>query len=153
MHAADVVETLPTALPDDDALTAIQMVSRLGLPGLVVTDEQGQVLGCMSSIHLLKAALPHYFFDDPGLTQVIDENHADRIATALVGTSVRDLLGRVTDRIPRVRPTATVVELGVAMARRQCPFALVEQEGGAIVGVVTANRLLALLAAKVEGAS
>lgn len=152
MHAADVIETLPTALPDDDILSAVQMVSQHGLPGLVVADERGELIGCMSSVDLLRAALPHYFLDDPGLTHVIDEGHADRIAAAMVGTPVRDVLTWGPPRIPRVEPQATAVEIAELMVRRQCPFALVEREGGGILGIVTANRLLGLLAAAVEGA-
>lgn len=153
MQAGDVVETLPTALPDDDVLTAVQMVVRQGLPGLAVADEQGRVVGGISSINLLRVVLPHYFFDDPSLAQVIDESHADRIAAELVGKRVRDVLERVTERIPRVRATATVVELGAIMALRRSPFALVEREEGGMLGIVTANRLLGLLADAVEDAS
>jgi CBS domain-containing protein len=151
MHAADVIETLPTALPDDDILSAVQMVSRHGLPGLVVADEQGELIGCMSSVDLLRAALPHYLLDDPGLTHVIDEGHADRIAATMVGTRVRDVLTWGAPRIPRVEPRATAVEMAELMVRRQCPFALVEGEGGGILGIVTANRLLGLLATAAEG--
>jgi CBS domain-containing protein len=153
MHAADAIETLPTALPDDDVLSAVQMVARHGLPGLVVADEQGEVVGCMSSVDLLRAALPHYFLDDPGLTHVIDERHADRIAAALAGTRVRDVLTWDPLRIPSVGPGATAVELAALMVRRQCPFAFVEREGGGILGVVTANRLLGLLATAAESTS
>ncbi|WP_151484614.1 CBS domain-containing protein [Streptomyces albicerus] len=153
MHAADVIEMLPTALPDDDVLSAVQMVARHGLPGLVVADERGEVVGCMSSVDLLRVALPQYFLDDPGLTSVIDERHADRIAAALVGTRVRDVLTWGPPRIPSVGPQATAVELAALMVRRKCPFALVEREGGGILGIVTANRLLGLLATAAEGAS
>ncbi|KUO21812.1 CBS domain-containing protein [Streptomyces dysideae] len=152
MHAADVIETLPTALPDDDILSAVQMVSRHGLPGLVVADERGEVIGCMSSVDLLRAALPHYFLDDPGLTHVIDEGHADRIAAAMAGTRVRDVLTWGPSRIPKVEAQATAVEIAELMVRRQCPFALVEREGGGILGIVTANRLLGLLATAAQGA-
>lgn len=37
MHASDVVEMLPALRPDDDVLSAVRMVSRNGLPELVVT--------------------------------------------------------------------------------------------------------------------
>ncbi|MDO0938432.1 CBS domain-containing protein [Streptomyces sp. DG2A-72] len=153
MHAADVIETLPTALPDDDILSTVQMISRHGLPGLVVADGRGELIGCMSSVDLLRAVIPHYFLDDPGLTRVIDEGHADRIATAMAGTRVRDVLTWGPSRIPTVGPRATAVEIAESMVRRQCPFALVEREGGGILGIVTANRLLGLLATAAEGAS
>lgn len=152
MHAADFIETLPTALPDDDILSAVKMVSRDGLPGLVVADERGELIGCMSSVDLLRAAIPHYFLEDPGLTHVIDERHADRIAAAMVGTRVIDVLTWGPSRIPKVGSQATAVEIAELMVRRQCPFALVERDGGGILGIVTANRLLGLLATAAEGA-
>ncbi|MQA97447.1 MAG: CBS domain-containing protein [Streptosporangiales bacterium] len=153
MHAADVVETLPTAHPADDILASLQLLSRHGLPGLVVADDRGEVVGCISSIDLLRAVVPQYFLDDPSLTHVIDEGHADRVATALAGTRVREVLTQLPRRIPRVGPQATVIELAELMVRRECPFALVEREGGGVLGVVTANRLLGLLATAAEGAS
>jgi hypothetical protein len=56
-------------------------------------------------------------------------------------------------RIPSVGPRATAVELAALMVRLQCPFAFVEREGGGILGVVTANRLLGLLATAAESTS
>ena len=147
MLAADVVETLPTARPGDEVLSAVQMVSQRGLPGLVVADERGEVLGCLSSVDLLRLALPRYLMEDPGLARVFDEEHADRIAAALVGTRVSDVLGRARDRVPMARPRATVVELAELMARWCCPLVVVQKEGGGTLGVVTANRLLELLVA------
>lgn len=152
MHAADVVETLPTARPGDDVLSAVRMVSRRGLPGLVVADEQGAVVGCMSSVDLLRLALPGYVCEDAGLARVFDEAHADRIAAALAGTRVRDVVGKAarTNRVPAVRPQATVVEIAELMVRQGCPLVLVEKEDGGPLGIVTANHLLDLLVAVAE---
>lgn len=152
MHAADVVESLPTALPGDDVLSAVRMVSQRGLPGLVVADERGEVVGCLSSVDLLRLALPRYLREDPGLARVFDEEHADRIAAALVGTRVGDVVGEARDRVPMARPRATVVELAELMARWSCPLVVVEKEEGGTLGVVTANRLLELLVAAAGGA-
>lgn len=152
MHAADVIETLPTARVDDDVLSAVRMVSRRGLPGLVVADERGEVVGCMSSVDLLRLALPRYLRDEPGLARVFDEEHADRIAAQLAGIRIRDVVGETADRIPTARQRATVVELAELMVRRRCAIVLVEGEEGGTLGIVTANRLLELLAAAAEEA-
>jgi CBS domain-containing protein len=149
MHAADVVETIPTARPDDEVLSAVRMVCRHGLPGLVVADERGDLVGCLSSIDLLRLVLPRYLQDDPGLARVFDEEHADRIAAALAGTSVRDVAGAMK-RVPMVRSEATVVEIAELMVLRSCPIVLVKGEDGGTLGVVTANRLLLLLMDAVE---
>jgi CBS-domain-containing membrane protein len=152
MRAADIVEALPTAQPGDAVLSAVQLVSRHGLPGLVVADERGTVIGCMSSVDLLWVALPRYLRDEPIMARVIDENHADRIATTLVDARIRDVLGEVAARIPVARPDATVVALAEVMARRCCPLVLIKAEGDAL-GVVTANRLLEVLVAATGDAS
>lgn len=152
MHAADVVETLPTARPDDAVLSALKLVCQHGLPGLVVADEHGDVVGCLSSVDLVRLALPRYLRDEPIMARVVDEGHADRIAAALAGTRIRDVLGEVADRVPVARPGATVVELAELMARRCCPIALI-REKGVTLGVVTANRLLTALLAAVPDAA
>lgn len=147
MHAVDVVEVLPTAGPDDAVVSALRLVCQHRLPALVVADEHGEVVGCVSLVDLVRLALPPYLRDEPIMARVFDERHADRIAAALVGTRVRDVLDEVADRVPVARPDATVVELAELMARRCCPVALIRGKG-ATLGVVTANRLLtALLAA------
>jgi CBS domain-containing protein len=152
MHAAGVVETLPAAGPDDDVLSAIRMVCQHGLPGLVIADGQGEVIGCLSSIDLVRLALPRYLQDDPGLARVFDEQHADRVAAELVGIRIRDVAGRAMRHIPTARPRASLVEVGELMVQQNCPLVPVRKEGGGTLGIVTANRLLGLLAAAVEDA-
>jgi CBS domain-containing protein len=152
MYAADVVETLPTARPDDDVLSAVRLVAEHGLPGLVIADERGDVVGCVSSVDLLGMSLPRYLWEGPSIARVLDEEHADRIAAAMAGTRVRDLMGEVTDRVPVARPQATVAELAALMVRRRWPLVVVEREGGGTLGIVTIGRLLRLLAAAVEEA-
>ncbi len=153
MHAADVVETLPTARPDDDLLSAVLTVSRHRLPGLVVADQRGEVAGCIPTIDLLRLALPRYLQEDPGLARVFDEDFADRIAARLVGTRVRDVLGDAAIQVPRARPRATVVEVAELMVQSRVPLVLVQKEGGGMLGVVTADHLLERLVAAIEDAS
>jgi CBS-domain-containing membrane protein len=148
MRAADAIEDLPTVSPDDDALSAVLMVARQRLPGLIVADPEGVVVSCVSSIDLLQAALPRYLREEPNLARVFDEKHADRIAAALIGARVGDVVRDMADRVPVARPRATVVELAELMVQRCCPLVLVAEKNGPHLGVVTANGLLALLAAK-----
>jgi CBS domain-containing protein len=151
MHAADVTETLPTVRPSDDVLSAVRIVTQHQLPGLVVADEQGQVVGCMSSIDLLRLALPRYVQEEPGLARVFDEGHADRIAAALVGVMVSDVVGEASAHIPIVRSRATVMELAELMVERRSPIAVVARAQGGTLGVVTVNHLLELLVEVAEG--
>jgi CBS-domain-containing membrane protein len=145
MHAADVIEALPTARPSDDVLSAVRMVTRHHLPGLVVANKDGQIIGCMSSTDLLQLTLPRYVREEPALARVYDEEHADHIAAVLVGVRVGDVVGEASSRIPMARPQATVVELAELMAERSSPLVVVAREQGGTLGVVTANRLLELL--------
>lgn len=152
MHAADIVESLPTAGLDDEVLSAIRTVVQHGLPGLVVTDEHGAVVGCVSSVDLLRTSLPPYLHGDPRLARVIDESTADRIARTLAGVRVRDVVGGLSP-VPGVRPQATAVELAELMVERSCPIILVERNDAGTPGIVTVNHLLELLVATVEDAS
>ncbi len=153
MHAADVIENLPTVSPGDDALSAVLIVARQRLPGLIVADHQGAVVSCVTSTDLLRAALPRYLREEPNLARVLDEKHADGIAAALVGACVGDVVRDIADRVPVARPRATVVEVAELMVQWCCPLVLVAEKNGPHLGVVTANGLLALLAAKAQGSS
>jgi CBS domain-containing protein len=153
MHAADIIENLPTARPDDDAASAVRMVVGQRLPGLVVADAQGAVVGCVSSTDLLEAALPRYLREAPNLARVLDEKQADRIAAALVGARVGDIVREVADRIPVAGPRASVTELAELMVQRCCPIVLVAEKNGEKLGVVTANGLLGRFCAASEGSS
>ncbi|MCT2584432.1 CBS domain-containing protein [Actinophytocola gossypii] len=152
MRAADVAEALPTARMDDGVLPAVRMVARHRVPGLAVADEHGHVVTCVSSVDLLRLVLPRHLWDEPCLARVFDEAHADRVAGRLVGVRIRDVVAEVAGRVPVVRPEATVVELVELMTRSGCPLALVGEAGGRPTGIVTANRLLDLMAAEVENA-
>lgn len=148
MHAADVVETLPIARPDDDVLSAIDAMASQRMPALLVIDDGGDVLGCVSSVDLVQAALPRYLVEDRHLARVIDERSADRIAAKLRGKRVADVMA--VGRVPVATPDATVVELAEAMVEWRCPLVLVRNQDGETLGMVTANRLLELLVAAVK---
>lgn len=153
MHAADVTQALPTVRPSDYVLSAVRTVTRHSLPGLVVADAQGEVVGCMSSIDLLRLTLPRYVQEEPGLARVFDETHADLIAAALVGVRVSEVVGEASASIPIARPRATVIELAELMAERSSPIVVVARERGGTLGVVTVNHLLELLVQAAEGAT
>lgn len=145
MRASDVVQTLPAARLVDAVLPAMRTVARRDLPGLVVVDEQDRVVACVSLSDLLGMVLPRYMRDEPCLARTFGEAHADRIAEALAGAAVRDVVGDVTERIPVVRADATLVELAETMSRQRCALVMVEQRETGVLGVVTAGRLLEVL--------
>lgn len=152
MRAADVMETLPSVRLDDEFLSVLRMVSQHGWPGLVVVDEDDRVVTCLSSVDLVRLVLPRYLHDGPGLARVFDEEFADRMCTVLVDKPIRAVLGKSAERVA-ARPQATVVELAELMARRNCSLVLVESDDGGTLGVVSANRLLGVVAAATEDRS
>ena len=145
MRASDVVQTLPAARLVDAVLPAMRTVVRRDLPGLVVVDEQDQVVACVSLTDLLGLVLPRYMRDEPCLARTFGEAHADRVAEALLGTTVREVIGEVSERIPVVRADATLVELAETMSRQRCALVMVEQRETGMLGVVTAGKLLEVL--------
>ncbi|MBB4908772.1 CBS domain-containing protein [Actinophytocola algeriensis] len=146
MRASDVVQTLPVARLGDAVLPAMRTVTRRDLPGLVVVDEQDQVVACVSLTDLIGLVLPRYLRDSgPCLARTFDEAHADRIAESLLGAAVRDVVGEAAERIPVVRADATLVELAETMSRQRCALVMVEQRETGMLGVVTARRLLEVL--------
>jgi hypothetical protein len=151
MLAASFAERLPAVRPGEDLLSAVRLVVAYGLPGLVVADERGEVVRCLASTDLLRLLLPRYVWDEPGLARTFDEEHADRIATALVGTPLGDVVGDRAAWIPNARAQATIVELTEHMVRWRTPIVLVEREQGGVLGVVTANRVLEMLLAGTGG--
>lgn len=152
MHAADVAQACPVVRVDDSAMAAVETVVAHDLPGLVVVDEVGRVVACLSSVDLLRLALPAYLRDQPCLSRVIGEAAADRIAVRLVDVPLRQLVTGAEGTVPEAAPTATLVELAELMSRCGCALALVRSgQDGTGYGVVTVNRLLAALAAGASG--
>jgi CBS domain-containing protein len=150
VRARDLAEPFPVVHPGDDALVATRLLVDQGLPGLVVTDDDGRPLVILPGSQVLRFALPDYVEEDPPLARVIPEAEADRFCDALSGRTVAELMPgkeflpeRDRDR-PIVRPDATVLEIASVMSRQKSPVVAV-MDGGDILGVVTVHRLLGAL--------
>lgn len=116
------------------------------LPGMAVAVDDSFVVVPASQV--LRVALPRYVLDDPALGRVWDEESADRSADRLVGRRVSDLLASLAavDDAPShvVDGDATAVEIAAVMAAAHIPMVVVVDDG-ALLGVVTARRLIAHL--------
>jgi CBS domain-containing protein len=141
VRAIELAETFPTVGLDDVAMRALLLVSRHGLPGVVVTDEWGRVVAVVPAADVLRFVVPRYIQDAPCLARVCDEAFADQVAKQLASSPVRDVLPDRPRTAPAVRARATAVELAEAMARWRSPLAVIRQ-GEEILGVVTAACLL-----------
>lgn len=146
MHASDLVEEYPLVGLDADALEAARILAERRLPGLVVTEESGHPYAILPASQVVRFVVPRYIQDDPSLAGVIDEPSADRIAAKLGGKTVRDLLPKNPVELPTVNADDTMLELAAVMARLRSPLVAVLDDD-AIIGVVTASRLLSFLGA------
>ena len=140
------MEEYPLVGIDSDALDAARILATRRLPGLVVTEESGAPYAILPASQVVRFVVPRYIQDDPSLAGVIDEPAADRIAAQLAGKTVRDLLPEHPAELPTVNADDTMLELAAIMARMRSPLVAVLDEG-AIIGVVTASRLLSILGA------
>ncbi|MEV8609573.1 CBS domain-containing protein [Amycolatopsis sp. NPDC051373] len=143
MHAAEMVEEFPVVDLDSDALSAVRLLARRRLPGLVVTDADGCPQSVLPASQVVQFLVPSYVVDDPSLAGVLNESMADRVADKLGGRTVRELLPAEPTELPRANADDTVVEVAAMMARLRCPLVAV-MEGRTLLGVISASRLLEL---------
>jgi CBS domain-containing protein len=124
------------------------MMTDLGLPGLVVVDDQGGPLVVLPGSQVLRFALPEFLEEDPTLARVYGEREADSFCHDIRGHKVRELMPgkqylpkRERDR-PLVQAGATVIEVASVMSRQHSPVVAVVDDNNVIVGVITVHRLL-----------
>ncbi len=141
MRARDMNEEYPIIDLDADALSAAQLIVERRLPGVVVTDAKGKPQSVLSSWQVVQFIVPGYVQDDPQLAGVLSEMSADRLCARLSGKTVRSLLHRDAEELPCVDADDTIIEVAAMMARLRCPLVAV-MDGGRLIGVVTASRLL-----------
>jgi CBS domain len=141
--ARELAEEYPLVALDTGALVAARLLAVNRLPGLVVVDAEGAPYAVLPASQVVRFVVPEYIREDPSLARVIEEEAADQIARGLAGRRVRDLLPSRQRDLPLVHGDDTVLELAALMAQQHSPLVAVV-DAGAVVGVVTAARLLAL---------
>ncbi|MFI6366215.1 CBS domain-containing protein [Nocardia sp. NPDC050630] len=149
MHASQIAEDYPSVTMDSEALAAARLLAEHRLPGIVVTDADQVPRAVLPASQVVRFLVPGYVQDDPSLAGVLSESVADRIAEALQGKTVGQLLPESTGKpiVPVARADDTVVEVAALMARCRCPLIAVV-EGKRMIGVITASRLLQVALAK-----
>lgn len=141
MRAEQIAEQFPVVASDSGALDAVRLMAERRLPGLVVTDPQGQPLTILPASQVVRLLVPAYIQDDPSLAGVLGEQAADRIADKLGGKSVQQVIPKSAPHMPTVDVDDTIVEVAAVMARDHSPLVAVVS-GNRLVGVITASRLL-----------
>lgn len=143
MRAGEVCEPYPVVTTGTPALEAARLMARDRLPGLIVTSPDGTPRAVLPASEVVRFIVPDYVQADPTLAGVIGEIAADRIAERLSNVTVGDLLPKRPAELPVLKADDTLLELAAVMARLRSPLCAVV-DGGRIVGVVTASRLLEL---------
>lgn len=77
---------------DSEALAAARLLAEHRLPGIVVTDADQVPRAVLPASQVVRFLVPGYVQDDPSLAGVLSESVADRIAEALQGKTVGQLL-------------------------------------------------------------
>ncbi len=136
-----MAEDFPVVSSDSGALDAVRLMADHRLPGLVVTDAHGKPTTILPASQVVRLLVPAYVQDDPSLAGVLSESAADHIADKLAGKTVAAVLPKSRADIPSVNADDTIVEVAAVMARAQSPLVTV-MAGSALIGVITASRLL-----------
>lgn len=144
MRARDLAEPYPTVNLDDQALDAARLLAENRLPGVLVVDGRGMPHALLPASQLVRLLVPGYVMEDPTLAAVIDEAHADRLASALTGLTVRKCLPKGAPDPAIADADDTAIEIAALMARTHSPLvAVVDRSGGKrLLGVITASHLL-----------
>ncbi|MFC9915021.1 CBS domain-containing protein [Streptomyces sp. NPDC127197] len=146
MRACDLADPYVSVTKDADAIEAVRLIVEQRLPGLLVTDSEGQLYAALPACDVVRTLVPGYVQEDRGLAHVIDEAHADHLCRALEGRTVADCLPVGRPFLPTADPDWTAIEIAELMARTRSPLiAVVERPAdgpGRSVGVITAVRLL-----------
>ncbi|MCH6160385.1 CBS domain-containing protein [Streptomyces marispadix] len=145
MRARDLAVAYESVTVDSDALEAARLLAEHRLPGLLVLAGPGEPRAILPASQMIKTLVPAYVLEDPALAAVVDEQHADRLCEALAGRRVGDCLPADAGPPPVADADDTVLEVATLMARVRSPLVAVTgggEAGGALLGVITASRLL-----------
>lgn len=146
MKAREIAVQVPTVKVTDPVSEAIRVMTRSGLPGLIVVDEQNRPKLVLPGTQVLRMAVLQTYQEDPALVRTIDEAHADRFWQELGNRTVRDCLPTQPLKMGTAGLDATLLEVASLMARIRSPILAVVDDDGRLAGAITLNRLLAGLA-------
>jgi predicted transcriptional regulator len=141
MRADQIAEEFPVVACTSNALDAGRLMAEKRLPGLVVSDADGTPVTILPASQVVRMLVPTYVQDDPSLAGVLSESMADHIAEAIGDKPVSAILPNPLPDMPTVKSDDTIVEVAAVMAHERAPLVAVV-DGGRLVGVITASRLL-----------
>ncbi|HQR27333.1 MAG TPA: CBS domain-containing protein [Nocardioides sp.] len=147
MRAGALMEDYPSVDVSAPAADAVRMIGIEGRPAVLVLSD-GRPRTVLPGSQVLNFLIPGYLQEDPSLVKVYGEDAANHCAARLEGRTVGDLLpAHRRVELPAVAPTATLMECAAVMAKLHSPLLVVVSDDGAVVGAITASRLLGALIA------
>ncbi|WP_033423934.1 CBS domain-containing protein [Actinomadura flavalba] len=146
MRASDIAVQIPTVTLADPVARAVRVMGLGRLPGLIVVDERRRPVQVLPGTQVLRLIVPRAYQEDPALTRIVDEAHADLFWQELAEMSVGDCLARPKAKPVTVRAEATLLEVAGLMASVRSPLIAVVDETGSLTGAVTLDRLVSILA-------
>ncbi|WP_378279733.1 CBS domain-containing protein [Actinomadura rugatobispora] len=152
MQARDIAVQVPTVTMDDPVTQAVRVMALGRLPGLIVVDARRRPRVVLPGTQVLRLTVPRAYQEDPALTRIVDEAHADIFWHELGDLTVGDCLPTPVARPVTVPATATLLQVAALMARQRSPLVAVVDEAGILTGAITLDRLLASLTLAGPGA-
>jgi len=145
MRARDLAVQVPPVRVGDPVSRAVKVMVNEGLPGVIVVDWDDRPRYVLPGSQVLKLMVSEYS-DDSALARTIDEAHADQFWSDMGTRSIADCVDVEEAKLAKVRPDATVLEVVIAMSKLRTPLIAVVDETGKLVGCITLNGLLAVVA-------
>ena len=128
MHASDIATTLPIVDRNTQALKAANLIAVDDAGGLIVANLEGQPVGVVAAVDILRLLLPGYLRDDMSLAAVVDEKGAEEMWTTAANRTLGELIDDDAVRMPElieVDADATIVEIAAIMADARAYVVLV----------------------------
>ncbi|MDP3209540.1 MAG: CBS domain-containing protein, partial [Rhodoglobus sp.] len=114
MHASDIAIALPIVDRNTSALKAAKLIAASDVGGLIVANLEGQPVGVVATVDILRLLLPSYLREDLSLAAVVDEKGAEELWTTAASRTLGELIDDDAVRMPdiiAVDEDATIVEI------------------------------------------
>ena len=144
MKARNLASPQHVVQADAPATEATAVLARHDVRAVLVVDERGSFVGCLSDSELLRALLPPFVDESEVLARVFEEKASESLFRRLEGRSVGELMPTERDETPVVDVDDTLVEVASTMVRARASLVGV-LEGGRLVGGISIDDLLSRL--------
>ncbi len=142
MKAEALARPYPLVAVDAPAQDAARLLAAEDVDVLLVVDADGEPVGVLHDLGMLRALLPPYLLQDRALTRVVGESVSwDRLS----GRTVADLLDGGSSPLPSVPADAPLLQVAAEMCSCNAALVAVRGEDGRVVGGVTSSAVITAL--------